>query len=62
MAFRPGPMHGYIQTAKTLHGIVDEIVDVVLAADISTHEFRHSAESAQFSGVLNRRCGVRSAS
>jgi len=54
-------MHGYIQTAKTLHGIVDEIVDVVLAADISTHEFRHSAESAQFSGVLNRRCGVISA-
>jgi hypothetical protein len=61
MAFRVGPMHGYIQAAKPLHGIVDEIVDVVLAADISTHEFRLGAESAQFSGALSRRCGVISA-
>jgi hypothetical protein len=50
MAFGPGVVHGYIQAAKALDCLVDEIAHVVLAADISTHEFRLSADSAQFSG------------
>jgi hypothetical protein len=50
MAFGPGIVHGYIQAAKALGGLVDEIAHVVLAADIGTHQFRLSAESAQLSG------------
>ena len=61
MALGPGLVHGYIQAAKALDDFVDEIVDVILAADFSTHEFRLSAESAQFSGALSRRGGVNSA-
>jgi len=61
MALGLGLVHGYIQAAKALDGFVDEIVHAVLAADISTHEFRLGAESSQFSGALSRRCGVISA-
>lgn len=50
MAFGPGVVHGYIQAAKALDCLVDVIEHVVLAADIGTHEFRRSAESAQFGG------------
>jgi len=39
---------GDIQAAKTLDGLVDEVAHVVLAADVSTHEFRFRTERAQF--------------
>jgi hypothetical protein len=49
LAFGTSTIHGDSQAAKTLDGLVDEIADVVLEADIGTHEFRFGADSARLS-------------
>jgi hypothetical protein len=42
-------VQGNIQPAKALDRLIDETAHVIFVADVSAHEFRFGAKSAQFS-------------